>query len=197
MNQALKYLLYSQAAFLFFIAICFLLKPSAFVNNAAISYYGTNPVTLAPYAAGMLLAAYFLLKSANHIKKPSGKILRLSLRTMAVLLTAMLLVPYSVNKTFSDVHLLLSGLLLLVVLATSVYIIAAIDKRPLNLAIAALELLGVAILYFSLFGGLNIHGPSELFLNLLFVALMYNTLKDADEHKIKKITDKNKQSAKH
>lgn len=96
----------------------------------------------------------------------------------------MLFVPYTVNKTFSDVHLTLSGLLLLTVLVASFYAIAALNRKPLNIIIVLLELATVALLYLSLVGEIHLHGPSELLMSLLFIALTYNTLRNFKERTI-------------
>lgn len=183
MSKALKYLLYSQASFLAFIAVCFVLQPDAFKASAALSYYGTNSVTILPYGAGTFLATFFLLKAAGQIAGEKLSVVRNSLKAMAALLAAMLFVPYTVNKTFSDIHLALSGLLLLTVLVASFYVVAALDRRPPNILIVLLELATVALLYLSLVGEIHLHGPSELLMSLLFIGLMYNTLKDSNNDK--------------
>lgn len=93
----------------------------------------------------------------------------------------MLLVPYSVNIAFEVVHLALSGLLLLVVVAASIHAVIAFDRRPLNIIILLLELAAIVPLYLSLTGKVHLHGPSELLMSLLFIALMYSTLKETKE----------------
>lgn len=184
MNKALKYLIYSQASFLAFIAVCFMLQPDAFKSSAALSYYGTTSVTIVPYAAGTFLAAFFLLKAAGQLANQKLSVVRNSLKAMAALLVAMLFVPYTVNKTFSDIHLALSGLLLLAVLVVSFYIVVAVDRKPLNIIIILLELATIVLLYLSLVGEIYLHGPSELLMSLLFIGLMYNTLKDIKEDSV-------------
>ena len=91
--------------------MCFVLDPGAFKASAALSYYGTTSVTILPYAAGTFLAALFLLKAAGQITGQKLSVVRNSLKAMAGLLVAMLFVPYTVNETFGNVHLALSGIL--------------------------------------------------------------------------------------
>lgn len=182
MNKALRYLIYGQISFLAFIVICFVLRPDAFRDNEALSYYGTNLTTILPYALGILLASFFMLKSAANLNGDRTKVIRISLRAMAFLLVAMLFVPYHINDVFLLAHLAITLLLLLVVLAASFYIVGVLDRRPLNIFIISLELFAVAMLFLSLAGTASLHGLSELLMSLLFIALMYNTLKDFKEH---------------
>lgn len=181
MHKALKYLLLSQACFLFFVLICFVLKSDEFFKNAALSYYGTNGRTVIPYATGILSASYFLLKSTSHVEpKNQLKIVRMFIRTLAVLLLAGLITPYSINREFFVLHITQGALLFLTVLLASIYIVFFIDHKLRNILILSGELISIVLLILSLgfVGVLHLQASAQLLTNLLFTLLLFNTLKD-------------------
>ncbi len=183
MHKALKYLLLSQTCFLFFVLICFVLKADEFFKNAALSYYGTNSRTIIPYAAGILSAAYFLFKSSSYlgdIAKKEIKIIKVTSQILAILLIGDLLTPYSINWVFFILHMIQGAALFLTVLLVSIYIVLFIDTKLKNILILSGELIFLTILILSLgfIDVLHLQATAQLVINLLFILLLFNTLKD-------------------
>ncbi len=72
--------------------------------NAGISYYGLYRETLLPYAAALLGAAYFALRAIDALP-PDEKILRLALKTYALLIVGLVITPYTVSTWLNYLHI--------------------------------------------------------------------------------------------
>ncbi len=180
MHKAVRYLLYSQASFLFFICFCIALEPNSFLHNAPASYYGTLARTILPYAAGMLSAVYFLFKAWQGLDdRPKLRVIKASIGIIALLMLGLLVIPYSVNALFFDIHRILAIALLVIVLVVSIYIVGFVDRRPRNLLIISFELIATALLVLSQASHvIALAGLGELLLNLAFTLLICNTVHD-------------------
>lgn len=158
-----------------------MLNPYAFWHNAPASYYGTIGTTIIPYSLGMLSAVYFLFKADRHLdNRPRLRVIKLAIRSIACIMIGLLLIPYSVNQLFFDIHRILAILLLAVVLVVSIYIVGFIDRRPRNLLIIGLELVATVLLVLSssFVQAVEVAGLGELLLNLAFTLLVCNTAHD-------------------
>lgn len=168
---------------LVFAVVCFVIKPTAFLSNTALSYYGTQPATIIPYGLGMLLTAFFLHKGAQQLHGKKVAFVKHSVLSIALLLVATFLTPYSAGYFFFAAHMVVTLLMMFVVLGASAYILLKIDRSPLNVVIALLDLLMFifVVLSFGFWDILHVQAVAQLGASLLFIGLLYNTLKDFSE----------------
>lgn len=186
MQRALYYLVLSQITMLLFAIICFAIRPDAFFDNTALSYYGTQAATIIPYSMGMLLTAYFLYKGARHLHNKKTAFVKKSILGIATLIVAALMTPYSINGFFFWTHLTITFVMMFLVLGASLYILIHIDRRPINILIASFDVLmfTLVILSFGFWDIVHIQALAELLASLLFITLLYNTLRDLEEENL-------------
>lgn len=181
MRTAIKYLLASQLVLFVFATICFVIDPQAFRYNAPLSYYGTIAKTFIPYTVGLLTAAYLLFRASQHIHYKKVRAIRFSVRWLAVLVVATWATPYTI--VFWP-HSIITNLMALLIIGMSLYVIVKVDHRLLNIAL----FLGIVLMFvlITLSGLYIVHvaGPAELAGSLLFIGLLFNTLKDMKEGEI-------------
>jgi hypothetical protein len=183
MQLAIKYLVASQLAMFVFALICFAVDPDAFRNNAPLSYYGTMAKTIFPYATGILLTAFLLFRGAQHLHGKKVRAVRFSVQWLAILLVAALATPYTV---FFWAHSAVTNLMMFLVIGASGYILIKIDHRLINIALALAMVCMFTLITLSAdwWDIVHVAGPAELAASLLFIGLLYNTLKDIKEETI-------------
>ena len=183
MRVAIRYLIASQLAMFVFAVICFGIDPEAFRNNAPLSYYGTMAKTILPYATGILLTAFLLFRGAQHLHGEKVRAVRFSVQWLAILLVAALATPYTV---LFWAHSAVTNLMMVLVIGATVYILIKIDHRPLNilLAIAMVCMFALITLSADWWDIVHVAGPAELAASLLFIGILYNTLKDIKEETV-------------
>jgi len=183
-DTAAHNVLVGQMCFVFFSFVCFALDPEAFWLNAPLSYYGTQLTTIIPAILGIATTVFFLLRGASKIRNKRLKLLQFFLRATALLLLALLFSPYTINYTFWITHMTISFLLLAVVVAGSSHVLFALDKRPLSIFLAFSVLLSGVSVTLCVFQVIHVAALTELLFSSSFNLLFFNTLKDAEAHKL-------------
>ena len=173
-----KNIITSQILLYLSILICFLIKPSGFLANNGISYYGTLLSTIVPYIIGILGSSFLLFIGVIKHKKVFKDSLVIILLTALFPLSILLIVfPYTFNNTFSNIHEAIGVLIFVSQLIVS--LILAIDIKRINTYIfLILEVFGGIVSAYYLFpeNGYLIEG--QLIFQLGFGLLMISYLKN-------------------
>jgi hypothetical protein len=175
---AARYAAYSQIAFFSTLAVCLALVQWPLVDGLGLSYYGTVRATVVPYAAGLLLAGYFMSKAAHALPRGSASLRLLSeaLLVLAILAVGVCLTPYSFDVLFKWAHFAASALLFVVELLLAAWLAWDLRPRALNLALLALQLLGASIALASEWRVVQLMLPGEVLTQLAFGVLLVRCL---------------------
>ena len=86
--------------------VCFCISPDILLDNRAISLYGSEPRTVAPYALGLLGSAYLIFKTSRSLPKDNSTNQALSkcLCILAGLIVGLTATPYTLNSVLFYVH---------------------------------------------------------------------------------------------
>lgn len=162
------------------IILCVLLIPEGIYSNDGISYYSGHALTFIPYTAALGLMTWFTLRSFKKVRANKDLALRFWAWTFAILVAAVILVPYGISDNFKSVHIVLSILLFLAEYASIVWLAGLKRRDWLNmLLLATLTAAGLAmILYLGQERGYLIGG--ELLFQLTFGMTLYRILLQAE-----------------
>jgi len=161
-HRAFRYALLSQVCLLTDLLLCIVIRPGWAAANYPISYFGNFRVTIVPYAAGFLLCAYWLARTALAL--PSAmRLIRRLLVGVAVCTLGVLCTPYMISSGVGWVHLSFAIALLILELSLSALLIIrshhiyALLGFLLQLFGAVLAMLSqVALLHLELIGELTV-----------------------------------------
>ena len=124
------------------ITLCVLLQPQGLRLDFGLSYYGSQPLTVLPFALGVGGGALLLWSSAGF-ELPG--FLRRTMRLFAICLVGVLLTPYRAGPVFDDLHTAIGSLAFLLALLQVAWIAARYRPRGVHLLDLALQLVaGVA-----------------------------------------------------
>lgn len=108
MRRTSTYLWISAGAFVFAVASCALLQPADILGHYGLSFYGNFSRTLVPYAAGLLVAAYFLFRAARELAAlPDARSFSAGLQGVALAVFGIVITPsFSHVWVVQDLHVL-------------------------------------------------------------------------------------------
>ena len=174
----LKNIILGQIVLYLSILTCFLIKPSGLTANNGISYFGIFFSTLIPYVIGIvgssLLLFIGLIKNKSIFKDKFISTLLLILLPLSILLV---IFPYNVNNTFSNIHQTIGVLIFVSQLIVS--LILAIESKRFNVYLFLIvEIFGGIISAYYLFPQKGYLIEGQLIFQLGFGLLMINYLKN-------------------
>lgn len=143
-QQAVRYLVYSQLAFVVTVLICAALEPSVIRHSGALSTFGTLNSTYLAFGAGLTVVALLLVMAArslprgNHVDRTIG----LMFSAMATLLVVLAFTPYNASQSFAIAHGLGALLLYIVQLAGGAWLIARAGRTRLDTALYCAVIVG-------------------------------------------------------
>lgn len=176
-NKAARYFLIGQTILLFSISICIFLLPQSLFANDGVSYFGAQKTTVIPYSVGLLLTAWFSFKVARALPKHSHRVVKAGFKIIAILLLAIVVVPYGINFTLEYIHTLLSAALFLVQFIMMWWLAFKVKSDGLSLFLLflmAVEII-ITVMYLDPRGGYLIAG--ELAYQLTFAFAAYRAIK--------------------
>ena len=176
MTKATKYLIYSQSSFFVMLVTCFLLVPKVITSNLGISYFGTNKLTIIPYAAGLLITCFFIIKAAKNINH-SQTLLSDFMASIALLIFGVLLTPYSVGALFDRVHLVASASLFLTELMLSIWLVKLSGKDLTNVVLVLVQFIGAFIAFVSLISKVELMLTGQVIVQLTFGLILIRSVK--------------------
>ncbi len=165
-SNLLKNFIYSQLLLLFFLFICFIIKPEILLNNEGISAFGIDIKTIVPYAIGYLLCSYFIGKSVKYMKHNSNpyKIIFYSMNTIAILFIALVFTPYAINTGFNWIHTIISTSLFLTELGLIIYLTIITKNNFINILLIIGQIISGIIAMYSIYPILPITGKLNFLL---------------------------------
>ncbi len=119
------------------------IKPNGLSTNDGLSYYGTFLETIIPYSlalAGASLLGY--LSTERFINNPGLSYIKTSMLAICLLTIGVILTPYTLNITFSDLHELFGALTFILQGILTVRIVFFVRRDRLNFSLLLLELVG-------------------------------------------------------
>ena len=128
-ERVIRNLIYAQLSFFGFLAIAVIMTSAGFTNNHGLSFYGVHYPTIVPFALGLILCDFFLLRAAAQLPHsvPPFTILQRSLWIVSVLLLSILLTPDIVSPLFNTLHIAVSSLLFIFELALGIWLVVRWD----------------------------------------------------------------------
>jgi hypothetical protein len=162
------HLRHANYCFFIFLIPCIFLIPRIFQTDMGISNYGVSPITVVPYTLGFLASAYFIWLASNNLSRHSHLqlVLRRSLRVVAILQLALLIIPDSSIDLIRYGHLIAGMSLFVAEFSLSSWLI--LRTKPLFLD--WMLLIGQALTGISAFISLGHTLPYEPHSQLLFQA---------------------------
>jgi hypothetical protein len=174
-----RYLVFSQVTLYATVLLCVALAPSSLSANSGLSYFGVHKLTVIPFGLGLLVSAYFILKSTHFLPAATTghKRLGLALRTISLLIVGIVVTPYSLGNWFDGVHRVFGITLFSVQLLLAIQITVFIKRDWPNWALLNLQLAGglLSLIYLSPPQGFLIQG--QLLFQLAFSIIL---LRNAD-----------------
>jgi hypothetical protein len=140
------------------VMLLLLIDPQALTSRSGISYYGNFLDTLLPYAVGLGLTGFFLVRAANSLPHRGHKpnMIRLALRVSALSLAGIVVTPSLASNFTGFWHGAFAGLLFFTQ-ATVTWKLAAelwrnlIDRTLIVLHIVSVAAIVLSFRWFSLF----------------------------------------------
>jgi hypothetical protein len=164
MREVLRYLRLSGASFMATVTACVTLQPSDVWTHNGLSFYGNFQRTLLPYAMGLSLTAYFLLRASRSLPEAViAERVRRPLWYIGLALLGVVLTPsLSGSRPVQFLHVLFGGVVFVLQLVVSWRLArmhgAGADYVLLGTQLAAL---GVVLLSFREINQLSIMLPAQ------------------------------------
>lgn len=178
MNQAIRYLVISQAAFFLFSAVSIGLAPGSLRVNDGLSYLGYHRASIVPFFLGLGIAAYFLIRAADALQSLRAPVPRLAhaLQLVAVLIPLVLLTPSDVHGFVHLSHMVVSGAVFVIELGISVWLTFRVRSDPANVALLVAQFASGIVALVSLPDILRLMLLSQLSFQLAFGIILIRTL---------------------
>lgn len=175
-NEATVYFIKAQSWFFLSVLVCVLLMPQGITANEGISYYSARLLTVLPYSAGMLGAAWYSLKISGIMSSMDKEALTYWFRGLALLALLVVLVPFTISPSIEFLHIVLSALLFIAELLFMLFIALAVqrDKGNTLLLLLGVTAMLVTLSYLNPVKGYLIFG--ELAFQVIFAATIYRLL---------------------
>ena len=157
----LKYIVLSQVVLYATFALCIALAPASLADNSGFSYFGHHRLTVIPFGAGLILAAYYLLKTAAPLKgMRQHKVLHLGLVAMAPLMVGIVVVPAIGNGWYDLIHRVFGSSLFVIQLILAVWLVWQARKSWLNWLALLVQVAGgvIALIYLHPAQGFSLQG---------------------------------------
>jgi hypothetical protein len=128
-ERIMRNLIYAQLSFFGFLAIAVIMTSAGFANNHGLSFYGVHYPTIVPFALGLILCDFFLLRAAAQLPRsvPPFTTLQPSLWIISALLLSILLTPDIVSPLFNTLHIAVSSLLFVFELTLGIWLVVRWD----------------------------------------------------------------------
>lgn len=172
----LRDFIYSQLLLLFFLSVCFLIRPEVILKSEGLSAFGVHIQTVVPYAIAYLLCSYFIGRSVKYMRHNSNpyKIIFYSINTIAILFIALVFTPYAINAGFNWIHTVISTSLFLIELGLIIYLTIITKDNFINILLIIGQIMsGIIAMYSvdpspSVIGGLNLLLQGEVLFQFFF-----------------------------
>lgn len=172
-----RYLVYSQLATYITFLACIAIAPASLADNSGFSYFGHHRWTVVPFGAGILTAAYFLLRSAEFLPSNARtRKLKIFFRSLPILMTGLVVVPAVGNGWYDFIHRLFGTALFLAQLGLAGWLVWRIKNDRLNWLLIILQVSGglIALIYLNPVQGFELQG--QLLFQLAFSVLLLRSL---------------------
>lgn len=171
-------LVLAQINFFVMAAICYFLLPHAPIEIEGVSYYGNYAHTLVPYVLALsgtaaLIILWVVKLSTNQT--PELKIFRSLLVILSVLLIFLTFTPSHAVRFLYDTHVALGGGIFLCQIGIGLWLAGWLSRRPVNILLAALQLLAAVLAMLSLPNVIDVMFLSQVLLQLTSGILVIRT----------------------
>jgi hypothetical protein len=147
-ERSIAYVTYGLTLTAVMLAVCIWIRPESLRVNYGVSYLGVNTNTIAPYAVGLLGAAFCMWRASELVTASDhGLIVGPSMKIMAFQLIGLLLTPYT---HLNDPHILFGSTLFLVQLGLAFLAVKWLggSDRQIPLLAGVMVLSGLAAAYY-------------------------------------------------
>lgn len=178
-EHAIKTLMIAYIALFGSLLIDCLILPTNNVNIYGISYYLVHIHTFFPLALGFLICIALVIHVGCLLPANEQPYTNLSKVCIAigVLMTGIMLTPYTWNTFFNWAHMTLGAALFIIQLASSIWITYGWVHGGLNWSTIIIQLVGGILAMFSLpDNGINLLMPGEIIFQFGFAILLLNSL---------------------
>ena len=183
-----QHLANARLAFFIFLTPCIFLAPQIFREDLGLSNYGINPSTIVFYFLGFLSSVLFLALASNILlakKSATHTKVAWSLRIIAVLQLALLLVPDSKNDNIRHLHVNIGLTLFMAEFLFGWWLVFRSHGKALDWFLAILQSLAGISAYLSLLNILKLEAPSQMVFQLSFMTLCVESVRRMEKPKFK------------
>lgn len=185
MQQARRYAWVSTGVFVVTVLVCVLLKPNNVWGHAGLSLYGNLPLTVAPYALGLLVSDYFLLRVCQHLERQdvTGG-LRTGLIMIVIAVVGIVVTPsLSGAWLVQDLHVLFGLAVFLIQLVLSWQYLLQTQHNVVSWLLFGLQVIaiGLVLLSFRPVAVLQLMLPGQILAVIAFAALVIRAVDTKDK----------------
>ena len=168
----------SQATFLGMLGLCVAISPAmvSHRDEGGISNFGVHAATVVPYSAAFLGSAVLLVAAGTRTptRDATERRFRAALRTLAVLLVAVLVSTYGYKRsaTLHGVHIAVAVLATVVEMLLGVWLVVALERDGVSVVACAAQLAGFALAACALLTSLHLLFVAQLVTSAAFAVLL-------------------------
>lgn len=176
-NDFVRKVVYSQVALYVGLLLCVLLAPASLLANSGFSYFGHHRYTVAPFALGFFISAYYLWRArmALHSHAAYSVIYR-GLGIIAPGMVLIVIAPAVGDVLLDLVHRVVGSIIFITELILGFWLVRRIRNDFWSWSLLGLQFLGgiIAFIYLAPPDGYSFEG--QLLFQLAFSGLILHTL---------------------
>jgi hypothetical protein len=176
--RALAYLAGGQLGLVALLALSLALLPQGVAQHEALSYYGAQATTVAPYTLAFLSAALGTQGALRLLPARPEPLRRLrsALRAIVILLLAVLVTPYTGESALDGLHTVFATALFATATALALWLAARVLDDRLTRTLAAIQVASGLLVLLSQTAGVHQQAAGELLFVLAFGLLLIRSL---------------------
>lgn len=179
-TSLLRSLIPSELILFATIAICTVVLQSNLVNVYGISYFGIRLKTIPIVAAGFVIGGSLLYLTSNKItaQEEPWRLIRLTLRVVAVGIVLLLLTPYTLDTFFNWTHMAIGAAIFALQMYMSAVVTFRYSKDKISKIALLVQFIGGVLAMLSLPDNmLNFMLEGEVIFQIGFMALLNRTIR--------------------